>query len=77
MLTLSTSKNQLNIGRPGKIVMVRSVFHKLDSVGKWIRNTDTGKIPLSAVLPIVEESAEKRVKRDEKMQKEVKRDGKR
>jgi hypothetical protein len=51
---------------PGEIVMVRAEseglrfagFHKRDGEGKWIRDTDTSPIPLSAVLPVVEESAE-------------------
>jgi hypothetical protein len=50
---------------PGEIVMVRAEsdglcfagFHKVDGVGKWIRDSDTCKIPLSAVLPVVEDSA--------------------
>jgi hypothetical protein len=33
-------------------------FHKRDGEGKWIRVTDTCGIPLSAVLPLVEESTE-------------------
>ena len=51
---------------PGEIVMVRAEseglrfagFHKVDGVGKWIRDNETCGIPLSAVLPPVEESAE-------------------
>jgi hypothetical protein len=50
---------------PGEIVMVRAEsdglcfagFHKVDGVGKWIRDSDTCRIPLSAVLPVVEDSA--------------------
>jgi hypothetical protein len=44
---------------PGEIVMVRAEsnglcfagFHKVDGGGKWIRDTETSKIPVSAVLP--------------------------
>jgi hypothetical protein len=51
---------------PGEIVMVRAEseglrfagFHKVDGVGKWIRDSVTCGIPLSAVLPPVEESVE-------------------
>ncbi len=51
---------------PGEIVMVRAEseglrftgFHKVDCVGKWIRDSVTCGIPLSAVLPPVEESVE-------------------
>jgi hypothetical protein len=50
---------------PGEIVMVRAEseglqfagFHKKDGEGKWIRDTDTCKIPLSAVLPDAADSA--------------------
>ncbi len=51
---------------PGEIVMVRAEseglrfagFHKVDGVGKWIRDTDTCRIPLSDVLPSVEGGSE-------------------
>ena len=51
---------------PGEIVMVRAEseglrfagFHKRDGEGKWIRDTDTSPIPLSAVLPAVEDGVE-------------------
>lgn len=50
---------------PGEIVMVRAEseglqfagLHKKDGEGKWIRDTDTCKIPLSAVLPDAADSA--------------------
>jgi hypothetical protein len=51
---------------PGEIVMVRAEsdglrfagFHKVDGVEKWIRDVDTCRIPLSAVLPSGEEGSE-------------------
>jgi len=51
---------------PGEIVMVRAEseglrfagFHKVDGVGKWIRDPDTCGIPLSAILPAGEEGTE-------------------
>jgi hypothetical protein len=51
---------------PGEIVMVRAEseglrfagFHKKDGEGKWIRDPDTCKIPLSAVLPEEEDNTE-------------------
>jgi hypothetical protein len=51
---------------PGEIVMVRAEseglrfagFHKVDGVGKWVRDTSTCRIPLGAVLPTGEGGSE-------------------
>jgi hypothetical protein len=51
---------------PGKLVMIRAesdgqqfaVFHKCDGDPKWIRDSETFPIPVSAVLPEQDESME-------------------
>jgi len=51
---------------PGKLVMVRAesdgqqfvVFHKCDGDPKWVRDSETFPIPVSAVLPEQDESME-------------------